>query len=291
MREHGVPQFTVDAHRPVGRLRRARRLASPPSSATPTCSPRSTSPASRCTAADRGDDAPARRRRAGTRRSTPSRSPTSSTPPCSATARRPCWRITEHRPGVEGAPGARAAATGCCCGWPPTGGVYVPRFYDVDYLPDGRIQRVAPNRPGVPWRGAPSTPLMDLDEWPYPKKPLVPLAETVHERLSVEIFRGCTRGCRFCQAGMITRPVRERSHHERSARWSRTACATTGFEEVGLLSLSQRRPLRDRRDRQGPRRPLRGHATSALSLPSAPASTRSTSTWPTSCRATAAAPG
>ena len=53
--------------------------------------------------------------------------------------------------------------------------------------------------------------VMDLDEWPYPKQPLVPLAETVHERMSVEIFRGCTRGCRFCQAGMITRPVRERS--------------------------------------------------------------------------------
>ena len=52
---------------------------------------------------------------------------------------------------------------------------------------------------------------MDLDAWPYPKKPLVPMAETVHERYSVEIFRGCTRGCRFCQAGMITRPVRERS--------------------------------------------------------------------------------
>ena len=52
---------------------------------------------------------------------------------------------------------------------------------------------------------------MDLDEWPYPKTPLVPLAESVHERMSVEIFRGCTRGCRFCQAGMITRPVRERS--------------------------------------------------------------------------------
>ena len=61
----------------------------------------------------------------------------------------------------------------------------------------------------MPWRVHKHT-VMDLDEWPYPKQPLVPLAETVHERMSVEIFRGCTRGCRFCQAGMITRPVRER---------------------------------------------------------------------------------
>ena len=69
---------------------------------------------------------------------------------------------------------------------------------------------MAPNRSGVPFTVAKHT-VMDLDEWQYPRKPLVPVAESVHERFSVEIFRGCTRGCRFCQAGMITRPVRERS--------------------------------------------------------------------------------
>ncbi|MDP9318186.1 MAG: TIGR03960 family B12-binding radical SAM protein [Actinomycetota bacterium] len=117
-----------------------------------------------------------------------------------------------------------------------SGGVYVPRFYDVDYLPDGRIRRVVPNRSGVPWRVHKHT-LMDLDQWPYPSKPLVPLAETVHERYSVEIFRGCTRGCRFCQAGMITRPVRERSITT-IGDMVEGGIKSSGFEEVGLLSLS-----------------------------------------------------
>ncbi len=119
-----------------------------------------------------------------------------------------------------------------------TGGVYVPAFYEVSYLPDGRIQRVAPSpeAPGVPWRVSKHT-VMDLDAWPYPKQPLVPLAESVHERMSVEIFRGCTRGCRFCQAGMITRPVRERSITGIGEMVER-GLAATGFEEVGLLSLS-----------------------------------------------------
>jgi radical SAM family uncharacterized protein len=117
-----------------------------------------------------------------------------------------------------------------------SGAVYVPKFYDVEYLPDGRIKRVAPNTSGVPWRVHKHT-LMDLDAWPYPKKPLVPLAETVHERFSVEIFRGCTRGCRFCQAGMITRPVRERSINT-IGDMVENGIRKSGFEEVGLLSLS-----------------------------------------------------
>jgi radical SAM family uncharacterized protein len=115
-------------------------------------------------------------------------------------------------------------------------GVYVPRFYAVSYAPDGTIAAVTPTRDDVPARVGKRT-VLDLDEWPYPKTPLVPLAETVHERMSVEIFRGCTRGCRFCQAGMITRPVRERSLQGIGSMVDQ-GLRSTGYEEVGLLSLS-----------------------------------------------------
>ena len=135
----------------------------------------------------------------------------------------------------DGMPGGRQ---GLLLRLAQSGVAYVPAAYDVSYLPDGRIHRVAPRAswPGIPWRVSKQT-VTDLDAWPYPKTPIVPLAESVHERMSVEIFRGCTRGCRFCQAGMITRPVRERSI-DGIGEMVAAGLAATGYEEVGLLSLS-----------------------------------------------------
>jgi radical SAM family uncharacterized protein len=114
-------------------------------------------------------------------------------------------------------------------------GVYVPAMYEVTYEGE-RIAAVAPRYPDVPPTVDKRT-VADLGEWPYPKSPLVPLTEVVHDRLSVEVFRGCTRGCRFCQAGMITRPVRERPA-EQVRTMIREGLRSTGYDEVSLTSLS-----------------------------------------------------
>jgi radical SAM family uncharacterized protein len=113
-------------------------------------------------------------------------------------------------------------------------GVYVPSLYDVAYDGD-RIAAVTP-KPGAPERVEKRT-IADLNDWPYPKQQLVPMTEVVHDRLNVEIFRGCTRGCRFCQAGMITRPVRERSNEQTRAMVT-SGLQRTGYDEVSLTSLS-----------------------------------------------------
>jgi radical SAM family uncharacterized protein len=114
-------------------------------------------------------------------------------------------------------------------------GVYVPALYQARYE-GGRLAAVVPVEPGVPERVEKRT-VADLADWPYPRHPLVPLTEVVHDRLNVEVFRGCTRGCRFCQAGMITRPVRERPAEQVAAMVSE-GLAATGYDEVALTSLS-----------------------------------------------------
>jgi radical SAM family uncharacterized protein len=113
-------------------------------------------------------------------------------------------------------------------------GCYVPRFYDVDYHEEGYVARIYPTKPEAPTRVLKSiVPVLP----PPVTNFIVPFIETVHNRAPIEIMRGCTRGCRFCHAGMVTRPVRERPVDE-ILEAIEQILEKTGYEEIGLLSLS-----------------------------------------------------
>jgi radical SAM family uncharacterized protein len=113
-------------------------------------------------------------------------------------------------------------------------GCYVPRFYDVDYHEDGTIARIYPTMPEAPEKVMKTI----VSVMPPPvTKFIIPFVETVHNRAPIEIMRGCTRGCRFCHAGMITRPVRERPVDE-ILQAMEEILDDTGYEEISLLSLS-----------------------------------------------------
>ena len=115
-------------------------------------------------------------------------------------------------------------------------GIYVPRFYDVTYKEDGTLASFTPNddaaKPVITKRI-----VRDIDSIYYPKEVVVPFAEAVHDRVMMEVFRGCIRGCRFCQAGTIYRPVREKSPKVID-QCCRALVDSTGYDEISLTSLS-----------------------------------------------------
>jgi radical SAM family uncharacterized protein/radical SAM-linked protein len=114
-------------------------------------------------------------------------------------------------------------------------GVYVPSLFRVDYGADRTIAGYRPLKPG--YESVVRRVIPDLNLVPQADKPIVPFMQTIHDRLPLEIQRGCTRGCRFCQVGMITRPTRQRDPND-VRRIAEQGLAATGYEEVGFLSLS-----------------------------------------------------
>lgn len=115
-------------------------------------------------------------------------------------------------------------------------GIYVPSFYDVEYDSEGKITRFEANTPDAPEK-VKKCIIRDMDKAAFPDKMTVPYVEIVHDRIMLEMFRGCIRGCRFCQAGMIYRPVREKSP-EVLLDQADKLIKSTGYEELSLMSLS-----------------------------------------------------
>ena len=198
---------------------------------------------------------------AATRRSTPSRSPTSSTPRSSATASRPCSRsATSSAPGRPRA--GPAAATSCCCGSRRPAASTSRASTTSTTCPTGASSGSRPTAPACRG-GSRKHTVMDLDEWPYPKQPLVPLAETVHERMSRRDLPRLHARLPVLPGGH-DHPPGARALDHRHRRDGRARPAGHRLRGGRPAVAVQRRPLRDRADDQGPRRPLRGHPDLAV---------------------------